>query len=335
MSELNNFKRVINHINENHQLIKNVEICSDGKNSQVFKLTLLSGDKNALKIYPVHDIKRERLNREQKFLTFLKNINYSNCPKVIMGNYKLNFILISWIEGSKIKIPSKNDLENIRKFYQIINQHKHNKNAANLPLASEAFFEIDLLLNHVHNLIHNYKNTFSKNSKYFSMELNLINNLKRDLKEISHIIKSDKNDKINFEINKILSQSDIGFHNIIKNRNGVHFIDFEYSGWDNPMKLLSDWILQPSGFYTFKKPLKFFMNISKEIGINSKMKEKLYQYLLIYRLRWILIKMNSLKDIELDKKNNPNKIFRETENYYKISLKYIRKYIDLDGVFIN
>ena len=38
----------------------------------------------------------------------------------------------------------------------------------------------------------------------------------------------------------ILSPSDFGFHNIVKNKKKLYFLDFEYSGFDDPLKLLSD-----------------------------------------------------------------------------------------------
>jgi hypothetical protein len=43
-----------------------------------------------------------------------------------------------------------------------------------------------------------------------------------------------------------LSPSDFGFHNVIRRGNGAFcFLDFEHAGWDDPAKLVADFILQP------------------------------------------------------------------------------------------
>ena len=45
---------------------------------------------------------------------------------------------------------------------------------------------------------------------------------------------------------RCLSPSDFGFHNAICDVNGVyHFVDFEYFGWDDPAKMICDFILHP------------------------------------------------------------------------------------------
>ena len=48
-----------------------------------------------------------------------------------------------------------------------------------------------------------------------------------------------------FEKYFILSPSDIGFHNTLKCRNKIFFIDFEYFGLDDPIKITSDFIIHP------------------------------------------------------------------------------------------
>jgi len=44
---------------------------------------------------------------------------------------------------------------------------------------------------------------------------------------------------------RCISPSDFGFHNAISTSEGVKFIDFEFSGWDDPVKAAIDFILQP------------------------------------------------------------------------------------------
>ena len=63
--------------------------------------------------------------------------------------------------------------------------------------------------------------------------------------------KKNWSDDIKFEeriprTQQILSPSDLGFHNCIKGNDGLlTFIDFDYFGWDDPVKLTCDFLLHP------------------------------------------------------------------------------------------
>ena len=56
---------------------------------------------------------------------------------------------------------------------------------------------------------------------------------------------------------RILSPSDFGFHNALRGSDGrILFLDLEYFGWDDPAKLIGDFILHPA------------MNLSNELKTN-------------------------------------------------------------------
>ncbi len=44
---------------------------------------------------------------------------------------------------------------------------------------------------------------------------------------------------------RCLSPSDFGFHNAIRTLQGIKFFDFEFAGWDDPVKAVADFDLQP------------------------------------------------------------------------------------------
>ena len=68
-----------------------------------------------------------------------------------------------------------------------------------------------------------------------------MNNLFKSTKKLKiykTLFKKTNNDHL------ILSPSDFGFHNTIKSKK-LYFIDFEYFGLDDPVKLVIDFILHP------------------------------------------------------------------------------------------
>ena len=59
---------------------------------------------------------------------------------------------------------------------------------------------------------------------------------------------------------EILSHSDFGFHNSIKtSKDKVIFLDFEYFGKDDPVKLVADFLLHP-GMSLSNSQKKFWLN---------------------------------------------------------------------------
>ena len=95
-------------------------------------------------------------------------------------------------------------------------------------------------------------------------------------KEILNWSKQNWPDDIGFEkriprTQQILSPSDFGFHNVIKTKQGLRFIDFEYFGWDDPVKLITDFIWHPAMDLSekhknswLKKSFKIFKNTEEK-----------------------------------------------------------------------
>ena len=68
----------------------------------------------------------------------------------------------------------------------------------------------------------------------------------------------------------ILSPSDVGIHNTIRNEKGLRYIDFEYSGIDDLRKLIADWVLQPEAPMNEKQESQLINQINYHVGKKSK-----------------------------------------------------------------
>ena len=93
-----------------------------------------------------------------------------------------------------------------------------------------------------------------------------------------------------------VSPSDFGFHNIIKKNNKLFFIDFEYAGLDDPIKLLCDFYCQPDQLINSKKKKLFLDNL--ELKNYNRHQLNLYTnfFLPFHRLKWCCIILNIFKD---------------------------------------
>lgn len=92
---------------------------------------------------------------------------------------------------------------------------------------------------------------------------------------------------------RCLSPSDFGFHNSIADGSGrLRFIDFEYSGWDDPAKTVCDFFCQPDVVV----PMKFFESVShafvEELSEPPGHLRRIALLLPVYRVKWCCIMLN-------------------------------------------
>ncbi len=88
---------------------------------------------------------------------------------------------------------------------------------------------------------------------------------------------------------RCLSPSDFGFHNSLRDAQGrFSFIDFEYAGWDDPAKLLCDFLLHP-GISVDAALLPHLLAPMESIDRDLSRARRLYPLL---ALRWCCIILN-------------------------------------------
>ena len=303
-------------------LIHIVQKFKEGRNNAVLKIKI---DKKyyILKIYNNEKINVSKFLREVSFLMFLKSIGFRNSPYLIYKNLKKLYILISPLEGSKIINP---DLDLYKKYFDFIKfiNNKKSKVIHDLNDASEACFNTNDLINNVEFRLKNNISSFSNKLEYakFFLENNLYpewNNIKKNLKEIY----PDKNLDC---YEKIISPSDVGFHNCVVNNGNLFFFDFEHSGMDDLAKLAIDLTLQPD-WISIDNNIELMLNIFNKINISDKnWLFRYYKYLPIYRIKWCSIMLNRLSlNNEDHAKEALIKYFNKITNYYKFSSEIIKK----------
>lgn len=90
-----------------------------------------------------------------------------------------------------------------------------------------------------------------------------------------------------------LSPSDFGFHNAVRRPDGtLTFVDFEYFGWDDPVKLVADFLLHPGMALSEAQRHRFAAGAASVFGGEPLYAWRLRLLFPVYALRWAMIVLN-------------------------------------------
>ena len=314
--EYENFEKIFRFLGENDFKIINFEEIRSGRNSLTLKLFCEKQVLFLKKYKSKFNDDRDRLNAEKNFLNLLSLENFDNVPKPILFSEEYNFALLSWIDGESINKPEISDWNKFLEFLSDIRKINNKKLTYSIENASEACFDMVGHINLVEKSIINLIQLLKKKNYFYEINNWLSKNLLMPIQEIKELEnKSAIANKIkNKSVSRILSQSDIGFHNIIKSNNKLYFFDFEYAGWDDPYKQYSDLIIQPENVLDYKSAIniinKFSILLDEEINF-----ELLKEYICLYKLKWTVIILKQLLNKNI-KNGNEEKIFNKAKRYY-------------------
>ena len=260
----------------NHQE-KALEILSNILDTRIDKITRLGGGKNCLvykikcsssrhlvsKFYFRHQMDpRDRLSTEYNALRFLWKHGLRCIPEPLILNKEYECGIYECISGQPVSPQDigKNEVYQAVSFLLTLKQLSHLPESQKIQPASEACFS--------------FETVFKTVSKRITLlegveDLALRNYLKKEVKpvffEILDWCKKECDFKqINWSddidlMERTLSPSDFGFHNTLTRASGeIVFIDFEYFGWDDPAKMVSDFLLHP-GFQLAHDLKKYFV----------------------------------------------------------------------------
>ncbi len=92
---------------------------------------------------------------------------------------------------------------------------------------------------------------------------------------------------------RCLSPSDFGFHNSLRQENGrLRFLDFEYAGWDDPAKLIVDFVNQPDMLLERKLSDRFRSAVVAAHANPRALERRVEALEPLYQIKWACICLN-------------------------------------------
>lgn len=284
--------------------VTKVEYRSGYGNSRVYKLTAERETDYFLKIYPDRQIDpRPRLETECAACQVLRDRFYPVAEPVAADEH-LGWGLYGWISGDPIGTPDEQFLISATEFVQRLYFDSRSGDEFNrFNVASEACLSGSEINRQI-------QDRFQKLEAVESEELTDF--LAQDLIPlIAATVQFAKDtcaqifDMILDRSLQIPSPSDFGSHNALRDGAGrVTFIDFEYFGWDDPVKLVSDFYWHPGMNLSASLRKQWIANSLTIFREDQTFSRRLNAYLPLYGLRWCLIILNEFLKVGVARRSH-------------------------------
>lgn len=298
-----------------------------GRNSEVLHLTTADGQWILKRYYRHPNDPRDRIGVEFGFLSFLAEAGIRCVPTPLGKNLALGWALYSFISGER---PTKITLELIRQaagFVGSVDRMRASPAAQALPAAADACASlrahVALMTSRVGRLIALEPDADTRLAHHFVSDMlaPLSSRLARRL-ELSDAWLAQPLPRESL----ILSPSDFGFHNTLLHDGHLSFVDFEYAGWDDPAKLICDFICQPELPVSEEQGLQFCEELSSQLPHGEAIRERVRILLPVHRLKWCCILLNELR-VE-DRKRRVHATGASPEGLLALQLDKAQRYFD-------
>lgn len=275
--------------------VRAIEPVSGGGNNRLHRVTAADGRAYALKRYMHHrsDL-RDRLGTEFIGLSFLWRHGVCNVPCPVVADRALQIALYHWAEGAAVTTPGPADVDLALSFAADLYALARDTEAADLPLASEACLSAADIATQIRRRLGRLQTVDDGALGEFLAErfLPCLDDTWLETLAGCDAIGLDADRPLALS-GQTLSPSDFGFHNALRDPLGdLVFLDFEYFGRDDPVKLTADFLLHPGMALDHRLRQRFLDGCARIYGADPEFAARLRLYYPMFALRWCLIVLN-------------------------------------------
>lgn len=289
------FSRLLGH----H--VTSIERIGGGRNSKVYRLTC-GPSQYAAKVYFRHSLDdRNRLEVEFSSLQFLWKNRVRCVPRPIGADRNRGGAVYEYIEGKKISPQEVTgpDIDYAVQFLTRLKKLRNRKGSSYLPLASEACFSVQAVVENIELRLNRLSVLRNSGAQYNALREFLTNEFMPSFADVTRWCKSNLNkagmsfvSELPYE-ERTLSPSDFGFHNALRRSDDqIVFLDFEYFGWDDPAKMISDFLLHPAMELREDLRRRFVSSILSCFVDNRYLEKRVEIVYPLFGLKWCLILLN-------------------------------------------
>ncbi|WP_319585146.1 aminoglycoside phosphotransferase family protein [uncultured Pseudodesulfovibrio sp.] len=273
-----------------------------GRNSRVYRIETEDGV-FALKHY--HD--QFRLDAEFAAFAFLQGQGVTSVPEPVAVDREGGFAVYSFLEGEPVPEPTSQDIRACVEFMATLKRLSTVPAATGFRPAAEGFFRLEDIEGNIRDRL----DRLEGRERTSALENDLAAFLKEDFEPALEKL-AGRAQAIYAGLGltpgqgiprsqRTLSPSDFGFHNAVRTPEGLAFLDFEYFGWDDPAKLVSDFMLHPGMNVPDELRRAFASGILEVMGDPS-LGGRVLALQPLFALKWCMILLNEFLRRDFDRR---------------------------------
>lgn len=238
---------------------------------------------------------RDRLKAESDALRFLAECAEPDVPRLVAVAPQDDIAIHSWVDGVPAEPRGPDDVAGMAAFMERL--RRFSPQGGGLPPASEACLsgrELERQINaRLTRLVAGAAKDFPALNALLSQDLPRA--IAQAVDRARTLLERDGQDfDADLDVSyRTLSPSDFGTHNALRRPDGsLVYVDFEYFGWDDPVKLVADTVLHP-GMVLSAAERQALTALSHRIYADDPgFATRLRALSPLYALRWALIVLN-------------------------------------------
>ncbi|MEQ9638566.1 MAG: aminoglycoside phosphotransferase family protein [Alphaproteobacteria bacterium] len=253
----------------------------------------------ALKHYPRQaSDTRDRLGTEHGAIALLHRAGFTDVPAPIARSDADGAALYEWIDGAPADEVGEPEIDAALDLLRRLVELSDNGAGEAFGPASAACFSAAEVLSQI-------QQRFDRLGREVTAPLPALRAfLDDDFAPVHHILADDAEHRLHragvpldgklAPAQRLLSPSDFGFHNVLRRPDGGYaFVDLEYFGWDDPAKLVSDFLEHPGHDLDSAMASRFAAGASALFAARDPhFTERLAALRRLFGLIWCLILLN-------------------------------------------
>lgn len=270
-------------------------LSTGGRNSRIYRVRA-GGKQFALKQYPSRkDDPRNRLATEVGALKLMERYHIDTVPRVAGVDDDRGYSLLSWIEGTAVTDLADSDLDAAAAFLGAVHDLRTTPWGKEQPFAAEACLSGAEIVRQVAERFARLSAITAEPALAAFLDTSFGPVFTRETAKAKADIQAAG---LDFAADlpqewQTLVPSDFGFHNSLRCQDGtLAFVDFEYFGWDDPVKLTADILLHPGRVLTAPQRRRFRRAAEQIYREDRSFAKRLDAYIRLFGLRWVLILLN-------------------------------------------
>jgi hypothetical protein len=260
---------------------------------------------------------RDRLATEYNSFSHLWVNGFRQIPQPLACDTTRGWAFYQFIDGDKIPPGQANDAQVLAAvdFLARLRELSRQPESRNLGVASEAYFVPRLMVENLRRRLQHlqqetanqlaaiakphHASSSSDSTPYGALHDFLAAEFVPFLAEVTHWSENRlTNAGMSFteELDlphRTLSPSDFGFHNALRQPDGhIIFLDFEYFGWDDPAKMIADFLLHPAMNLSAAAKRTFASETFRRFADWPALVARVESVYPLFGLKWCLIMLN-------------------------------------------